>query len=158
MTKFSENCDFYSLIFDPLYNCVVMKNLLYTVFVFASLFALNACNKLENGIAEVKVIDKEGDAQQGVHVTLFCTDDDPEKECVVETKGITNTLGVYKTEFELPVVLRVRAVRYDTTITLQGLPPNQIEKIEVDSLCGEGFITIENNEIASEVITILDCK
>lgn len=119
------------------------------------MFSFTSCgNKVEPGRAEVKVLDKDGVAQKGVHVTLFCT----ETNCIVRTTGLTNTLGVYTEEFDLPVVLRVRAVRYDSTITYQGLPPNQVEVIKVDSLCGEGYIQIENNEVAKELITILDCN
>lgn len=106
------------------------------------------------GIAEVKVYNKDGLIQKRVQVTLFCT----EPECVVKRVGRTNDLGVYTEQFELPVVLRVRSVRYDTTITESGLPPNVIKKVTVDSLCGEGFIQVENDKIATETITILDCK
>jgi len=98
--------------------------------------------------------DEVGNAQSGIHVTLYCT----EPNCVVRRKGRTNSLGVYTESFELPVVLRVRAVRYDTTTTTQGLPPNQITTVKVDSLCGEGFIQVENDEIASETVTILECN
>lgn len=131
-----------------------MKNLLFITFALISIAAISSCNKVEPGRAEIKVIDADGTSQEGVFVTLYCT----KPECVVTTTGQTNSLGVYVEEFELPVVLRVRAVRYDSTVTLQGLPPNQIEIVSVDSLCGEGFITVENNEVATETVTILQCR
>jgi hypothetical protein len=132
-----------------------MKKILFILFIAATAISLTNCKgKDDPGRAEVKVLDADGVSQKGVHVTLFCTQPD----CVVRTTGVTNSLGVYVEEFELPVVLRVRAVRYDSTITYQGLPPNQVEIVSVDSLCGEGFITLENNEVASEVITILNCR
>jgi hypothetical protein len=132
-----------------------MKKILYFLFIAVSAVALTNCKgKDAPGRAEVKVLDAEGVSQKGVHVTLFCT----QPNCIVKTTGLTNSLGVYVEEFDLPAVLRVRAVRYDSTISYQGLPPNQIEVVSVDSLCGEGFITIANNEVASEVITILDCR
>tara|TARA_B100000902_G_scaffold354778_1_gene367185 strand:+ start:254 stop:655 length:402 start_codon:yes stop_codon:yes gene_type:complete len=106
------------------------------------------------GTAEVKVIDNAGLTQTGINVRLFCT----EPECVVIREGKTNELGIYTESFDLPVVLRVRAVRYDTTITKEGLPPNEIRRVSVDSLCGEGFIQVENDEIAAEIITILQCR
>lgn len=106
------------------------------------------------GVAEVKVINEEGVSQPGVTVKMYCT----QPRCVVERIGKTNSLGVYTQEFDLPVVLRVRAVRYDTTRSVQGLPPNQIVTIKVDSVCGEGFVDVENDAIVTETITILECN
>jgi hypothetical protein len=126
------------------------------VFALASIgLTFSACDtEPDPGVAEIQVIDEDGISQSGVKVRLFCT----EPNCVVSREGSTNSLGIYTTSFELPVVLRVRAVRYDTTITTQGLPPNQITTVKVDSLCGNGFIQVENDEIASETITILECN
>ena len=118
-------------------------------------FVMMSCDKTPGpGKAEVKVIDKDGQIQKKVKVVMFCT----EPECVVKREGLTNDLGIYTQEFDLPVVLRVRAVRYDTTITKTGLPPNVITKVTQDSVCGEGFIQVENDEIANETVTILTCK
>jgi hypothetical protein len=132
-----------------------MKKLIFAIVAIVSFSAFQSCKKkVEPGRAEVKVVDADGVSQEGVSVTMYCT----EPECVVTEKGYTNSLGVFVQEFELPVVLRVRAVRYDSTITVIGLPPNTREEIEVDSLCGEGFITVENNEVSTETITILNCR
>jgi hypothetical protein len=118
-------------------------------------FATTSCDNTPGpGTAEVKVYNKDGLAQKNILVRLFCT----EPECVVEREGRTNELGVYTESFDLPVVLRVRAVRYDTTKTVTGIGPNQITKISVDSVCGEGFIQVENDDVASETITILRCN
>lgn len=118
-------------------------------------FATTSCDNTPGpGTAEVKVYNKDGLAQKNILVRLFCT----EPECVVEREGRTNELGVYTESFDLPVVLRVRAVRYDTTITVSGIGPNQIKKVSVDSVCGEGFIQVENDDVASETITILRCN
>ena len=73
-------------------------------------------------------------------------------------KAIAEELRGFAVEFDLPVVLRVRAVRYDTIRTTTGLPPNVITSIKVDSVCGEGFVQVENDEITSESITILECN
>lgn len=118
-------------------------------------FATTSCDNTPGpGTAEVKVYNKDGLAQKNILVRLFCT----EPECVIEREGRTNELGVYTESFDLPVVLRVRAVRYDTTITVSGIGPNQIKKVSVDSVCGEGFIQVENDDVASETITILRCN
>ncbi len=111
-------------------------------------------NTLGAGTAEVKVYNKDGIVQKGILVKMFCT----EPECVVRREGRTNDLGVYAESFDLPVVLRVRAVRYDTTETLTGLPPNQVRTVSVDSVCGDGFIQVENDDVASETLTILSCN
>ena len=127
-----------------------------SVFLVASFaFIFTSCdNTPDPGVAEVKVYDEDNLAQSGVKVIMYCT----ETGCVVRKEGRTNSLGVYKEEFDLPVVLRVRAVRYDTIRTTTGLPPNVITSIKVDSVCGEGFIQVENDEITSESITILECN
>lgn len=118
-------------------------------------FATTSCDNTPGpGTAEVKVYNKDGVAQKNIPVKLFCT----EPECVVQREGHTNELGIYTESFDLPVVLRVRAVRYDTTVTYSGIGPNRIKKVAVDSVCGEGFIQVENDEVASETITILRCN
>ncbi|GAB4382892.1 MAG: hypothetical protein Kow0075_14880 [Salibacteraceae bacterium] len=120
-----------------------------------TLFVPVGCDRAPGpGIAEVKVVNTEGLAQPGVWVKLFCT----EPNCVVKREGRTNELGIYTTEFDLPVVLRIRAVKYDTTYTTEGLPPNQIKKMKVDSSWGEGYIQVENDMIAQETITLLHGK
>ena len=122
--------------------------------LLAGLMITGCDNTPGPGTAEVKVTDHNGQPQKRVKVVLYCT----ETGCVVKREGKTNELGVYTQQFELPVVLRARSVRYDTTVTYEGLPPNQIKKVKVDSVCGEGFIQVENDEIATESITILSCN
>ncbi|MEX2596469.1 MAG: hypothetical protein WEC59_06010 [Salibacteraceae bacterium] len=135
-----------------------MKKITQTLallFTFSAVVFFTSCDTdPDPGVAEIRVVNSEGITQQGILVRMFCT----EPGCVVERLGRTNSLGVYTESFELPVVLRVRAVRYDTTVTVTGLPPNEIEKIKVDSLCGEGFVQVENDEIVKETITILECN
>ena len=126
----------------------------FVLLAFCSAIITSCDNTPNPGIAEVKVVDEANVSQSGVYVRMYCT----EPGCVVNRAGRTNSVGVFTEEFELPVVLRVRAVRYDTTITTTGLPPIQITKIRVDSLCGEGFVQVENDEIVSETITILECN
>lgn len=135
----------------------MMKKTLFSLismFLVLGAFTTSCDNTPGPGTAEVKVLDNNGQLQKRVPVKLFCT----EPECVVIREGRTNDLGVFTESFDLPVVLRVRAVRYDTTITYEGLEPNLIKKTKIDSLCGEGFIQVENDEVAAETITILDCK
>lgn len=126
----------------------------FVLIAFCAILFTSCDNTPDPGIAEVKVYDENSIAQSGIKVTMYCT----QPGCVVRREGRTNSVGVYTQEFELPVVLRVRAVRYDTTTTITGLPPNVITKVTVDSLCGEGFIQVENDEITSESITILECN
>lgn len=125
-----------------------------TIMIFGSLVMTSCYKDPGPGTAEIRVVNTKGEVQKGVRVRLFCT----ETGCDVARIGRTNSSGEYTQEFDLPVVLRVRAVRYDTTITQTGLPPNQKEEISVDSLCGEGFIQIENDEVTSERVTILNCN
>jgi len=126
----------------------------FAVALFGGAFFTSCPKAAGPGTAEVKVLDADGIAQAGVKVVLFCT----EPSCVVRREGVTNELGIYREDFELPVVLRVRSVRYDTTTTKVGLPPNQITKITVDSVCGEGYIQIDNDQISNETVTILECN
>ena len=139
------------------FDSVMMKKVflgMVSTLMILGLSTTSCDNTPGPGTAEVKVYNKDGVAQKSILVKMFCT----EPECVVQREGLTNDLGVYTEAFDLPVVLRVRAVRYDTTVTLTGLPPNQVRKVSVDSVCGEGFIQVENDEVASETLTILSCN
>jgi hypothetical protein len=139
------------------FDSVMMKKLflgMVSTLMILGVSTTSCDNTPGAGTAEVKVYNKDGIAQKSILVKMFCT----EPECVVQREGRTNDLGVYTESFDLPVVLRVRAVRYDTTVTLTGLPPNQVRKVSVDSVCGEGFIQVENDDVASETLTILSCN
>ena len=142
------------LIFDM--NRMTMKHA-FAALVMTVLASVTLTSCYEDpgpGTAEIQVVNISDQVQSGGFVKLFCTEND----CDVVREGQTNSVGLYTQEFELPVVLRVRAVRYDTTVTVIGLPPNQTEQISVDSLCGEGFIQVENDEVTSERITIVECN
>jgi len=134
-----------------------MKKVVLSIIAILGLgmLLLSSCdNNPGPGTAEIKVINSDGVAQKRVKVVLFCT----ESNCVVRREGHTNDLGVYSQEFDLPVVLRVRSVRYDTTITLVGLEPFQVKKVTLDSLCGEGFVQVDYDEVSNEIVTILECN
>lgn len=128
------------------------------ILVLGALTLTGCYDKPGPGTAQITVVDTADIAQTGVHVRLYCSVPKGEQACDIDTMGVTNSRGLYQFESELPMVLRVRAVRYDTTITITGPPSSPVENISVDSLCGEGFVTIRNDETTPEVITLLQCK
>jgi len=136
-----------------------MKKFLSTVTFFSllivgSALTMTSC-KDDDGpaIAEITVFDTTGLVQTNVRVDVFCT----QPNCVVTSTGRTDSRGESRHEFDLPAVLRVYAVRYDSTFIQTGVPPNVTIQVLVDSVCGDGFVTVDNGETVQESVTLFPC-
>lgn len=121
-------------------------------FAFLSLFAAIGCEKDPGkSFGEIEVFDENGRTVAGANVRLYCT----EAQCVVEREGFSDSRGIFREEFEKPVVLAIEAYKYDTILTDTGSPPNVGFILEIDSNYGEGFITIEEGKTISKPVILL---
>ena len=99
-------------------------------------------------LAEIYVYDTSGAIISGASVRLYCT----EEACILENTQETNSKGFSRHEFTHPAILAIEAIKVDTTIVEVGTPPNVSFVIQIDSVVGEGFVTIERNRTAVESV------
>ena len=118
-------------------------------------FGSTSCNEDDGPTtAQITVLDTAGNRVPGVDVRVFCS---KPPACIIDDRKVTNSRGVSTHEFDLPAVLQIRAVRIDSTVTIINPGPFQTIVVEYDSVCGNGFVTIEANETARETITLFEC-
>ena len=121
------------------------------------LFVVSCKEEIEPTIAEVRVVDEDGDPVPYATVLLTCTSS-VNKPCEIEIEGIADKNGVYSKEFELPKVLELTAGGnlYDTIIT-GTLPDTQMTFVK-DTICNTSFISIKPEQTSVQTITLYDCK
>ena len=137
-----------------------MKNLftIVAVLVLSGFVFITSCKKeVTPTIAEVRVVDEDGEPVPYADITMSCTSS-VNLPCEVEIFGTTDKNGVYQREFDLPAVLHVyTATRiYDTVIV--GVPPNHTITITEDSICGESFISIKPEQTSVQKIITYICN
>lgn len=132
--------------------------LLFGIIVLAA--GMSSCkDDVGPAIAEIKVVDSLGNAVPFANLTMVCTSStNPPRPCDIEIQTVTSESGKYRKEFEHPSVLRVIAssIQSDTVIT--GVLPDTTQVISRDSLCGETFITIKEDETNTKTVVVYVCK
>lgn len=108
-----------------------------------------SCNEEEKPLAEITVIKEDGVPLDEARVIISCT----EPGCIVADTQYTNFNGISVHEFDLPAVLKVTAFKVTTTTIDTGFPPQTVVLGE-DSLCGEEFITVKEDEIAKKIVIV----
>lgn len=129
------------------------------LFAFLSLviFGLQSCeDEIEPTTAQIYVIDEEGNPVSDANVILACTSS-INKICDIELEGVTNSKGKVVFDLELPAVLQVEAskVVYDTNMV--GWP-NPIPEITLDSVCGNTFISVLQEEVNTKTVVLFSCN
>lgn len=128
------------------------RNGLFLGIALLSLLTSIGCEKDPGkSIGEIEVFDEQGRTVANASVRIYCT----EALCVVEREGLSDSRGIFREEFEKPVVLAIEAYKLDTTLTDTGTAPNVGFIIEIDSAFGEGFITIEEGKTISRPVVLL---
>lgn len=126
------------------------NTLLITAF-FSCIFY--ACDEDTPPRAEITVLREDGTPLEDARVIVFCT----EPGCVVADTAYTDFNGLSTHEFALPAVLKVEAFKVSESTIDTGFPPVTIVLGE-DSLCGEEFITLVENEVSRKTVIALPCN
>jgi hypothetical protein len=79
-------------------------------------------------------------------------------ECNVADTQITDGVGKVNFEFANPSVLRVSAIKYNTVERDTGVFPDNGIIIIGDTLCADGFVTLEANEVTEEIFVLGKCE
>lgn len=102
--------------------------------------------------AEITVLKEDGVPLEDARVIIFCT----QPGCVVADTQYTNFLGVSVHEFDLPAVLKVSAFKVTETTIDTGFPPVTVI-LGDDSLCGEAFVTLIEDEVTTKTVIARPC-
>jgi len=129
-------------------------------FLVIATFIASACNKPKFVQAEIVVKDSTGENVQDARVIVYCVEKaTAPRECdVADTQYTTETGKAIFENFENPAVLKVSVWKEDVITQDTGTFPN-IGTIKIgDSLCAETFITLIENEIVEETVTLEICN
>lgn len=138
---------------------MIRTNSIQALFVAVlALFTLSlaSCNNDDDGptVAEILIVDTAGVTQPNVDVRVFCS---LQPTCIIDDRKKTNSRGISTHEFDLPAVLQIHAVRLDSTVEIINPGPFQEIITTYDSVCGDGFVTLEENGTVRETITLFEC-
>ena len=132
-------------------------NLIISLIVLISVFVVSCKEETVKTIAEIRVLNVDGEPVPYADIMLTCTSSVNEP-CFIEIIGVADENGVFTKEFELPKVLELTAAGniYDTIIT--GVLPNIQTTYVKDTICASSFISIRPEETNVKFITLYDCK
>ncbi len=109
--------------------------------------------------AEITVLDSNGTAISEAKIVVFCVQrPDVAVECNVADTQFTDGVGKADFEFENPSVLRVFIEKYNTVERDTGEGPDIGTIVTGDTLCAEGFITLETSEVTEETFVLGACE
>ncbi len=129
-------------------------------FVFMSLFI--ACSSDDDDIdedatvGEIMTLNADGERVAGSTVRLDC-ESSINQPCDVEFTGLTDEQGIFRREFQLPKVLRVRAHKIVIDTTVEGTLPDTNQIITRDSICGETYISIIESQVSRQTVVLFSC-
>lgn len=108
--------------------------------------------------AEILVIDSLGEPVAEATVILYCIDQPNQRPCVVKDTQLTSESGRTVHVFENPSVLKIRAFKYDVIAKDTGVFPNIGTILVGDTLCADGFITLEEFKTVDETVVLRICS
>jgi hypothetical protein len=118
----------------------------------------SACKKeTDPTVAEITVVTEQGKRVPFANITLDC-ESTISKPCQVKRLGKANANGVYTTEFELPMVLKVEAYSLFTDTVITGVLPDTVRTIRTDSLCGTTYISIKEATLSRQTVVLYECN
>lgn len=135
-------------------------NLLLALLTIVGAASMTSCkDDIGPAIAEIQVVDSVGNAVAGANITLVCSSStNPPKPCDVEVKGTASESGKFRKEFDHPSVLRIVASSIVSETTILGVLPDTTIVITNDSICGEAFITIKEDETNRKTVVLYGCN
>jgi hypothetical protein len=131
-----------------------LKNLKKTILApILFVLAMAACNEVEPPRAEITVLRFDGTPVGDARVIIYCT----EPGCVVADTAYTDFNGLSTHEIALPAVLKVSAFKVTETTIDTGFPPVKVV-LGDDSLCGDEFITLIEDEVTKKTVITYPCN
>ncbi|MGB0403820.1 MAG: hypothetical protein ACPGEG_06955 [Salibacteraceae bacterium] len=122
-------------------------------------FFTTGCDELSPPKAEITVTDSTGIAVEDARVILYCVQRPEEsRECVVVDTQMTDQVGKAYFEFENPSVLKIDVWKADVREVITGTFPNEVITLVGDTVCTEGFITLENDEVIEQRLIVDVCN
>lgn len=107
--------------------------------------------------AEILVLDSLGEPIEEATVILYCIDQPNQRPCVVKDTQLTSAAGRTEHDFENPAVLKILAFKYDVVAKDTGVFPNIGTILVGDTLCADGFITLEEYKTVEETVVLRIC-
>jgi hypothetical protein len=121
--------------------------------------SMSSCKEKQNPQADITVVDSTGKAVKDARVVLYCVQRPEEtRECNIADTQFTDDVGKANFEFENPVVLKVDVWKEDVVEKDTGTFPNQGVIKVGDTLCTEGFITLETDEVTEQTFIVNLCN
>ncbi len=108
-------------------------------------------------IAQVLVETVDKKIVPGANVTLVC-ESSQNKECNILIEGVSDENGVFETRRDLSQILRVSSYKIVNDTEVVGVPPDTTLVITRDSICGETFINIIENETSRQTVVLYSCN
>ncbi|MBD79688.1 MAG: hypothetical protein CL840_12285 [Crocinitomicaceae bacterium] len=138
----------------------LVENVVLGLFVVIVLsLATTGCDKEKPPRAEITVVDSTGKAIDKARVVLYCVQRPEEtRECVIVDTQLTDDVGKANFEFKNPAVLKVDVWKADVVEKETGVWPDIVITYVGDTLCTEGFITLETNEIIEQRMVVTTCN
>mgnify|MGYP000900602065 CR=1 FL=1 len=138
----------------------IFENVMLGLFV-AMVFSIGttSCKKEKPPKAEITVVDSTGKAINKARVVLFCVQRPEEtRECVISDTQYTDDVGKANFEFKNPAVLKMDVWKADIVEKDTGTFPNNGTIRVGDTLCTQGFITLEINETIEQRAVVTKCN
>lgn len=135
--------------------------LTFTFYLLLSGFFV-ACNNDDDDVdedatvGEVMTLDAEGEVVGGSTVSLDC-ESSINQPCDIEITGTADENGIFRHQFKLPKVLRVRAHKIVIDTTVEGTLPDTNQIITRDSICGETYISVIEGEVSRQTVVLFNC-
>lgn len=138
----------------------IIENVMLGLFVVVVIsLSTTGCEKPNPPRAEVTVIDSSGIAVNEARVVLYCVQRPEEsRECVIVDTQYTDDVGKAEFEFENPSVLKLEVWKADVTEMVVGQWPNDSVVQVGDTLCADGFVTLEIDQVVEERVVVSLCN
>lgn len=138
----------------------IAENIAMGLFMVLTIsFFTTSCDELTPPKAEITVTDSTGIAVEEARVVLYCVQRPEEsRECVITDTQYTDQVGKAYFEFENPSVLKIDVWKADVREVITGTFPNEVITLVGDTLCTEGFITLENDEVIEQRLIVDVCN
>lgn len=121
--------------------------------------AFSSCDKKAPPKAEITVVDSTGTAVADARVILHCIQrPEEQRECNVADTQNTDGVGKVSFEFENPAVLKIDVQKLDVVTRDTGTFPNIGKETVGDTLCSDGFITLEVDEVIEQRMVLGRCS